>query len=232
MLEISGRNSEFISMPVKDIRVVDVPGWNGKHVSLKPSQDTSPVHVHIKGQTLRIPRDYIVSAFIMPRTRVSLTTGHWGKLCLQLMTAFPTFSSATSLNLQLVEDVLNAVKNDSTEKANLISITRLIDDSISRWRKFAENDRIASRDEIANLRTDGISESLRLDTGRHADALITCCSDYHMIKVWHDLIEVSPGILFYCGFGSSLLPHWQEIHASLKGLLTSFSVHANDNKSK
>jgi hypothetical protein len=231
-LEISGRNSEFISMPVKDIGVVDIQGWKTKFVSLKPSQDTSPVYVHIKGQTLRIPRDYIVNAFIMPRTRVSLTTGHWGKLHLHLMTVFPTFSSATSMNLQLVEDVLNAVKTSSTEKANLISITRMIDDSISRWRKFAENYRVASGDEMANLWTDGLSETLRLNTGSYDDALIICCSEHHMIKGWQDLIEISPGILYSCGFNSSLLPHWQEVHASLKGLLRSFSLHTNDNERK
>lgn len=225
MLEISGRDSESISMPVEDI---DVGDWGSKKfISLKPSQDTSLVYVHIMGQTLRIPRDYIVNAFIMPRSPVSLTTGHWGKLQLSLMAIFPTFSSATSMSLQLVQDVLNAVENDSAEKANLIHITRMINDSIGRWQKFADNYRVASEHEITNLWT---GEMLRLDTGDHDDALIICCPEHRMIKYWEDLIEIPPGILYNCRLSSSLLPHWQKIHASLKGLLTSFSVHANDNK--
>jgi hypothetical protein len=206
-------------MPVKDVGVVDVPGSSTKFVSLEPSSDSSPVYVHIEGQTLRIPRDYIVSAFIMPRTPVSLTTGHWGKLCLTLMTVFPTFSSATSMDLQLVKDVLGAVGNNSPGKANLIWITRMIDDSIGRWRKIAEDWAVISKDDATTLKlaeTDGI---LRLDTQGDDDALVSCCPERRVITGWGDLIEVAPGILYSCCFDPSLLPHWQEVHK----LLTSFS---------
>jgi hypothetical protein len=173
-----------------------------------PSVEQYPVHVVLDGRNYTIPRNWIVTAALIPRTP---------QLSLTLRATYPDMNGVTADNLSLFEKGFLGAPVEWSRHVISIEHTR----SNLSSRKFRIPDQYGDEINEKQAKDISVSDPKKTLWFNGDGSRITAYNDHGGIIGWDDVLETG-GTFYWLRYGRPLVEHWRDIRKRAHQIMTSF----------